>query len=266
MGTTDNLNLVNLAIKLLTWAVTPLGLFCIGLLAGWIIKRLWPRSLFGTVLMGLAALQLVAFAMPPVAHELHAALERRAAALAQNNTGQPYDGILLLGGLTRSTRSPLAAGWQLDVTEATDRAHHAASLWHEGIAPRIIVAGGVWPSMPPKPAEAIWIQQLLLQLGVPQDAIVLETKSTTTRENVRNVAQIMRANGWQGRLALVTSASHMPRAYANANRAGLLVDAYPTDWQAHAQMDRPLPWLPNADALNASNRALKEWIALVWSY
>jgi len=130
----------------------------------------------------------------------------------------------------------------------------------------VIASGGAWPSVPPKPAEALWMQQLLLQLGLPQQAIRLETASTTTRENMRGVANIMQDNGWQGRLALVTSASHMPRAVANAQRAGLTVDAYPTDWQAHAILDRPLPWLPNTDALNASNRALKEWIALLWRY
>ena len=266
MGSSDSLNLLNLAIKLLTWAATPMGLLCVGLAGGWLLKRLWPRSWLGTVVMTLAVAQLIAFAMPPVAHWLHAGLERRAVALVEANAGGPYDGILLLGGLTRSTRSPLAPGWQLDVTEAADRAHHAARIWFDGLAPRIIVAGGVWPATPPKPAEALWIQQLLLQMGVPQDALVLETESTTTRENVRNVAQIMQANGWRGRLALVTSASHMPRAHANATRAGLTVDAYPTDWQAHAILDRPLPWLPNTDALDASNRALKEWIALIWGY
>jgi uncharacterized SAM-binding protein YcdF (DUF218 family) len=94
----------------------------------------------------------------------------------------------------------------------------------------------------------------------------METESTTTRENMVGVAKLMQANDIQGRLALVTSASHMPRAFANASRAGLNVDAYPTDWQAHALMDRPLPWLPNSEALNASTRAIKEWIALIWGY
>ncbi|MCD8517985.1 MAG: YdcF family protein [Burkholderiaceae bacterium] len=266
MTSPESLNLLNLAVKLLTWAATPLGLLCLGVATGSMVKRIRPSSAIGPIIMGLAVLQIVAFAMPPLAYQLQASLEHRAANLHKTNVGQPYDGILLLGGLTRSTRSPLSPDWQPDITEAADRAHHAARLWHDGMAPRIIVAGGVWPANPPKPTEAFWIQQLLLQLGVPQDAIVLEDRSTTTRENVRNVAQIMQTNGWAGRLALVTSASHMPRAYANAERAGLKVDAYPTDWQGHAAMDRPITWLPNADALQLSSRTLKEWIALLARY
>jgi uncharacterized SAM-binding protein YcdF (DUF218 family) len=262
----SDINLWNLAVKLLTWAASPLGLLCLGVVFGYLLKQTRVFKGLGHLVIALALVQLLVFAMPITAHWLHQGLERRAAGLFQTNQGPPYQAILVLGGMTRSTETPIAAGWQPDLTEAADRLTHAASLWYEGLAPVVIASGGTWPSVPPKPAEALWMQQLLLQLGLPQQAIRLETASTTTRENMRGVANIMQDNGWQGRLALVTSASHMPRAVANAQRAGLTVDAYPTDWQAHAILDRPLPWLPNTDALNASNRALKEWIALLWRY
>jgi uncharacterized SAM-binding protein YcdF (DUF218 family) len=216
--------------------------------------------------MSLAVLQLVVFAMPPVAHQLQSRLEREAADLAQANVGPPYEAILLLGGMARATRSPLAPGWQPDFTEASDRALHAAKLWYDGTADKVIISGGVWPSTPVKPPEAVWLQQMLLMLGLPQTALYLEPASTTTRENVANSAKLMQERGWSGRLALVTSASHMPRAIATAKRAGLSVDAYPTDWQAEGLKDRPLVWLPTADALDSSTRSLKEWIALLWRY
>ena len=260
------LNLLNLAIKLLTWAASPLGLLCLGLLIGWLVKLVWPWRIWGRLVMFLAVAQLIALAMPPVAQQLQAGLERQAHSLAQANRGGPYEAIVLLGGMTRSTLSPLAIGWQPDLTQASDRAVHAAHLWHSGTAPRIIVSGGSWPSTPQKPAEALWIRQLLIMLGVPQSAILLETESTTTRENVANVAKLMQANGLSGRLALVTSASHIPRAMQNATRAGLSVDAYPTDWRAHSIMDRPLPWAPNSEALMLSSYAIKEWIALTLRY
>lgn len=261
-----DLNLVNVAVKLLTWAASPLGLLCLGVAFGYLLKQAWPSKPWGTLITALAIVQVVVFAMPVTAHWLHQGLERRATALFNTNEGGPYRAILVLGGMTRSTETPLTAGWQPDLTEAVDRLTHASTLWYEGLAPMVIASGGTWPSTPKKPAEAIWMQQLLLQLGLPQEAIALETKSTTTRENVRGVAELMQTNDWRGRLALVTSASHMPRAMANAQRAGLTVDAYPTDWQAHALLEHPLPWLPNTEALNASNRAIKEWIALWWDY
>jgi uncharacterized SAM-binding protein YcdF (DUF218 family) len=259
-------SLVNLAIKVMTWAASPLGALCIGLVLGWLIKLAWPDRIWGGLVMLLAVGQLIVWATPPVAHHLQAALEQRAQAQVQNNTGGPYQAIVLLGGMTRSTLSPLEVGWQPDLTDASDRAVHAAHLWHQGTAPLIIVSGGAWPSNPPKPAEALWIRQLLVMLGVPQAAILLETDSTTTRENMANVARLMQTHDISGRLAVVTSASHMPRALQNARRAGLTVDAYPTDWRAHAILDRPLPWAPNSEALMLSSYALKEWIALTWRY
>lgn len=261
-----DINFWNLAVKLATWAASPLGLLCLGAGLGCLIKLAWPFKPWGTALITLAFAQLVVFAMPVTASWLHDGLERRATALFNANKGAPYEAIVVLGGMTRSTETPIDAGWQPDLTQAVDRLAHAATLWSDGLAPVVIASGGTWPSTPPKPPGALWMRQLLLQLGLPQDAVVLETASTTTRENVRGVAIIMQAKHWDGRVALVTSASHMPRAYANAERAGLVVDAYPTDWQAHAMMDRPLPWLPNTDALDASQRALKEWIALLWGY
>lgn len=262
----NDVNLLNLAIKLVTWAASPLGLFCIGFAFAWLLKILCPSRIWAVSILSLAALQLIVFSLSTTAYWLHRELESQAVTLARANTGPPYTAILALGGLTRSTESPLTAGWQPDLTEAADRITHAAHLWHEGLAPLVIVSGGVWPSSPQKPAEAVWMQQLLLQLGIPQQNIWLETTSTTTRENVRGVADLLQRNDSGGRLALVTSASHMPRAYRNAERAGLTVDAFPTDWQARAIEDHPMPWLPNADALASSSRALKEWIALTADY
>lgn len=106
-----DLNLVNLAIKLLTWAASPLGLLCFGLLVGWLMKLAWPARVWGGLVMFLAVAQLITTAMPPVAKRIQGGLENRAYYLVQANAGGPYGAILLLGGMTRSTVSPLAIGW-----------------------------------------------------------------------------------------------------------------------------------------------------------
>jgi uncharacterized SAM-binding protein YcdF (DUF218 family) len=56
------------------------------------------------------------------------------------------------------------------------------------------------------------------RLGVPDPAIVVEERSTSTRENVVNASVIVRQHGWR-RVLLVTSASHMGRALRAARRA-----------------------------------------------
>ena len=218
------------------------------------------------MITAVGVLQLLGFSLPITAYWLNQGLEQRAHDLTYKHVGGPYRAILLLGGLTNSTTRPGSSTWEANLTEASDRAVHAAKLWHQGLAPVIIVSGGAWPSKPPKPPEAQWMTGFLLDLGVPQTAILKESQSTTTRENLRRTAELMEQKGLQGRLALVTSASHMPRAVTNAISAGLQVDAFPTDWQAATLLGHPLFWLPNAEALQSSTRALKEWAALTWRY
>jgi uncharacterized SAM-binding protein YcdF (DUF218 family) len=53
--------------------------------------------------------------------------------------------------------------------------------------------------------------------GVPPEAIVVETESTSTRENVLFAAPLVRQRGWR-RVALVTSQSHLARAMGAARK------------------------------------------------
>ena len=103
----------------------------------------------------------------------------------------------------------------------------------------------------------------LIDLGVPAEAITDEGKALNTIENIRNVRAII----GNGRVALVTSAYHMPRALQLAARAGLDVGAFPTDYQVVPAVRLPWDnWLPSVDGLQLSNMALREIIALNLDY
>ncbi|MGK7860917.1 YdcF family protein [Falsiroseomonas sp. E2-1-a4] len=58
----------------------------------------------------------------------------------------------------------------------------AASLFLEGLVPRILVSGGATPGGPGTEAEAIGTA--LLTRGVPREALLLERRATHTGENV----------------------------------------------------------------------------------
>jgi uncharacterized SAM-binding protein YcdF (DUF218 family) len=98
-----------------------------------------------------------------------------------------------------------------------DRTLRAAELYHLGIAPKIICTGGVgtYP-----PAEAEVEKQLLLQAGVPENAIILETASTSTREQARAIKTMGDQQGFHS-IALVTSFYHERRATQFFHAAGL---------------------------------------------
>lgn len=107
------------------------------------------------------------------------------------------------------------------------------------------------------------MRRLLLDLGVPAEAILLEESSRNTRQNASESAALLKARGIR-RILLVTSATHMDRALGHFREAGLEVTPAPADFQNMGIVDARR-WLPNADALAQSARSLKEWVGQrVW--
>lgn len=93
------------------------------------------------------------------------------------------------------------------------RIKHAAGLVKAGRVKAILLTGqGVGGDS----AEEMRVEAIAA--GVPADAIVLETASTTTRENLIFAAPLIKERGWR-RIALVTSQSHLARALAAARKA-----------------------------------------------
>ena len=112
----------------------------------------------------------------------------------------------------RSTKLPADAALVLSGDVDYLRVRRAAALYHEGLVKMIALTGaGVGGD------SAVEMRKEALALGVPAEAIVLETESTSTRENITAVAPLIRARGWR-RIALVTSESHMLRALGAARK------------------------------------------------
>ncbi|MBC7619670.1 MAG: YdcF family protein [Candidatus Saccharibacteria bacterium] len=86
----------------------------------------------------------------------------------------------------------------------------------------------------------------------------VEGQSRDTAENARRMAPLLAASGIQ-RIALVTHASHMPRAVAEFERTGLLVTPAPMGFVLPRR--NPLfEWLPSAEGLQASQQVLRELV------
>lgn len=100
-----------------------------------------------------------------------------------------------------------------------------------------------------------------LDLGVPEEDIVLDPVSRDTGEQARLLGE--RLGG--APFALVTSATHMPRALALFHRQGLEPIAAPTDylckpgdgWSFYAAF-------PAASRVRTAERAIHEMLGLLW--
>jgi uncharacterized SAM-binding protein YcdF (DUF218 family) len=117
------------------------------------------------------------------------------------NRAQPADVIIVLGaGLRNNGRPDMAL---------TRRSMRAAELWQQGMASHIICTGGVSERVARPEAEGC--RDVLLEQGVPDEAILLESRSRSTEENALNSHMMMQENGWETAV-LVTDGFHMMRA------------------------------------------------------
>jgi uncharacterized SAM-binding protein YcdF (DUF218 family) len=151
-------------------------------------------------------------------------LENEARAVAAEAPPCCYDAIVVLGGSTRSAMPPLAP--YPGLSDSSNRAWHAARLFHRGLAPRVIVSGGAYAVQTSEPPaaqpEAVAMREFLFILGVPADRIIMEDRSLSTIENMRETRKLV----GDGRVALVTSGYHMPRALRLARQVGLNAEVF----------------------------------------
>ena len=248
-------------LKILAVLVMPPASLTLGVLLALLLALRWRR--LALIVLVLAVAQVVILSFQPVGDALMGSLERQSRAAAALAPACCYDAIVVLGGGIAAAHPPELP--EPDLNEGADRIWQAARLWKRGAAPRIIVTGGSFLAKHGGPplTEADAMRVFLIDLGVPADAITDEGKALNTIENIRNVRAII----GHGKVALVTSAYHMPRALQLAARAGLDVGAFPTDYQAVPEARLPWDnWLPSIGGLSQSNLALREIIALNLDY
>lgn len=99
------------------------------------------------------------------------------------------------------------------------RAEHAAALWHQGRVQGIIASGRgeTW-----RPSQASMISTICREAGVPADAVRLEARSHSTRENLQNAFAMLAP---EEQPLIVTDRYHAPRARLVARQLGRSADS-----------------------------------------
>lgn len=129
----------------------------------------------------------------------------------------PADAIVVLGAQVYRNGRPSAA--------LRGRVRRAVALSHAGLAPRLILTGGVGEA---GIAEAAVMEALAVAHGVPADALILESRATRTLESARSVGAIARAAGWRS-VIVVSDPFHLRRAALLFRAEGLAVQTAATD-------------------------------------
>jgi uncharacterized SAM-binding protein YcdF (DUF218 family) len=105
------------------------------------------------------------------------------------------------------------------------RLDHAISLWRRGLAPLVVLTGGV--GVGDTTSEAAVSRKYVVGEGIPDSVILLETTGRTTRESLRSVANMLQSRD-QRTVILVSDPFHMLRLDILARRFGLVPYTSPT--------------------------------------
>lgn len=129
---------------------------------------------------------------------------------------QPVGAIVVLGAAQYNGKPSPVLRARLD---------HAVDLFREGLAPAVVVTGGIGEG--DRVSEATVGRQYLVSHGVPETAVVVRPEGRSTLASIRSVAQ------WAGsheirRVLLVSDPFHMLRLRLEAGRTELEAYTSPT--------------------------------------
>jgi len=171
------------------------------------------------------------------------------------------DAIVVLGGATHFYWLERQNVTAYDLENS--RLAAGARAWLAGKAPVVVLSGGGDNGGNEAASEARIMEHAIQRLGVPQKALLLETKSRNTRDNAYYTARIAQERGFD-RILLVTSSLHMPRAVIEFRKAGVNITPVPVP-ESGTRERWTQRWVPSRRALWRSGRAIKEMGAIVMS-
>ncbi len=227
---------------------------CLALgVVGWVLWARGRRKKSGQALVALALLLLAVLGLPPVGSALVGRLERD----VRPFSGGPVDYVVVLGSghvsdaeLPVSSRLSEVALFRLVEGLRIAQAQPLSTLVLSGY-------GGA----DPRPNAEVY-RDVAIALGFPVARIVTEGRPRTTSEEAELLEPLLRGH----RFALVTSATHMPRALAIFEARGLTPVPAPTGYLGtRGPGFRALDLVPDAGALSLTHRAWYEALSRLWA-
>lgn len=250
--------------KFLPLFVYPLGLASLILIVTLVF---WRKRRFAFVCVLLAFLLLFLGGNKYIAFTLARSLEWR---YMPPTALEKADVIVVLGGATEPALYPRP---EVELNAAADRLFHGASLYHEGIAPHVLLSGGDIDFLTlstTSPAEDM--AQVMELLSVPRTALWLQGNSQNTYEDALYSCKMLKEKGTKT-IILVTSAMHMPRSVGVFEKQGCNVIPSPADftvteaawnnlWSSDIQ-ELAINLVPSYSNLSLTTKTLKEYIGWV---
>ena len=129
--------------------------------------------------------------------------------VGERDQAAPADAIVVLGAAAYDAKpSPVF----------TERIRHGLDLYRRGYAPTLVFTGGYGYGA--RFSESQVARRYALREGVPEEAILIETLSRTTYENLANARDLLQEHGLR-RVIVVSDPLHMARALRLSRQLGI---------------------------------------------
>jgi len=217
------------------------SVFCFFLILAGIFLLSGKKRRAGRILIVLGIAFYYLFSITPASDLLIKPLENKYSQLKKEELQKANMAVLLLGG--RET----------DILRASEvlRIYDNQKL-------KIIISGT--DPLRPEIKETEKVKEFLVERGVLPENIILEDKSRNTRENAKNVKEIIGKEPF----FLVTSASHMPRAIETFKKAETNPIPAPADFKIIENYKYKIfDFFPGPGNLRNSSLALYEYFGLL---
>lgn len=241
--------------KVLTLFLFPLP-FCILLgifLSLFIVKG--HRNKFFSILPILVLWTASSF---PVCQNLVISLEKNFLPVQPENT-EEADVAIVLGGMINTMTLHEK---RVELINPVERLTDAIVLYKTGKVKEILFTGGSGVLFFDEVKEADLAKKFLIDMGVPENKIHIESESRNTYENAIYTSKIVEEKKWK-KLLLITSAFHMKRSLGVFQKAGMNPVPFPTDYRALKKDIGLDGFVPTVGALDTTTLALKEWIGIL---
>ena len=173
---------------------------------------------------------------------------------------EKFDVAIVLGGFSNYDAD-------LDMVQfhsASDRLTEGIRFYKSGKAKKIMIVSGSGQIMRPDEKEALYIKEFLLNIGIPENDLIIESESKNTHENAVFAKEILDKQYENGSYVLITSAFHMPRAKRCFDKVGIKATPYSVDQQAGPRkylLDHL--FIPDVDSLRRWQMLIKEWVGFI---
>jgi uncharacterized SAM-binding protein YcdF (DUF218 family) len=232
-----------LVFKILQQFLLPGSFVLVLMIAGLVFWLLLKKNKAGKILLFAGILLYYLFSITMVSNILLSPLESKYSFLQTEDMEKANKIVLLLGGK------------EADVLRGSEVLRIAHTRDHQVE----IIISGTDPLLPTS-EEALGVKRFFVSRGLKEENIFIEGRSRNTRENIRNVKEIVGEKPF----FLVTSAYHMERALREFARVGANPIPAPTDFKIKTEKYTLLDFFPDSKNFRNSNLAFHEYLGIIW--